>query len=332
MTNNKKYNPLQYLDEKYFSDKLYYLLNNKKEYFEKFKDLFVKKVYDLEKDYNLKNSVVIREYPLSIKKEKKSHYTGFIDLLFLDLDKDDDVVIGVENKFLTENSKGQLEDYKKSLESLYKDYSVKIIYLTLDGRYPKDKEDCDGFICLSWSRDILKMLLRLIIIPDVEKLEVDTIIDNYWSKRKRKKKIDKDIYELIQILIAIYRFTKNSNNSKNENDNADSNIIENYIKEILSLNKSKIREFSVKFSGTYYSLKYDPTKIKMFIPVILKYDQARHMIHQFVLAIINSKHKDITTIDTALSGYDTTGLKECFKIKESRIEDNIVKYLRFTKK
>jgi len=328
MTSNKKiHNQLQDLDEKYFSDKLYSLLNKKRGYFKEFKDLFVKKVYASEKNYNLTNSVVIREYPLSIKKEKKSHYTGFIDLLFLDLDKDDDVVIGVENKFLTENSKDQLEDYKESLESLYDGYSVRIIYLTLDGRPPKDKEDCDGFICLSWSGDILKMLLGLIITEDVKELEVDTIINKYWSTGTRKKNIDTDVHELIQILIAIKRSTEKekSKNSKNKNDNSDSNIIENYIKKILSLNQRKIRNFNVKFSGTYYSLQYD--SIKMFIPVILKYDQAEHMIHQFVSAIINK-----IPIETNLTDYDTTDLGKCFTIKESRIEDNIVKYLDSQKK
>jgi hypothetical protein len=325
-------NKLEQLDEKYFSDILYILLKKDRGIFKEFKNLFVERVYQEKKEYRLENSVVMREYPLNIRKKNYSAHTGFIDLLFLDLDKDDDVVIGIENKFLTEDSTGQIDNYKESMNFLYQGFSPKIVYLTLDGRPPHKTQDYTDVVCLSWYEDILKMLLKLIITKDEAKeiednLSSDMLI-SYWSNGNTKYNIDKDISKLIKTLIHIKRVKNDTLPTKDKTkkllSTSDAEIISKYIKALLKQNRSKTRTFVVRFSGTYYSLEYE--SIKVFIPVRLKFSQAKHMINQFIVVILNTKEIE------ELENYDYIQLRECFKAKNDRIKNNIVNYLDFDKK
>jgi hypothetical protein len=158
------YDLLENLDEKYFSDILRLLLTTKgmeRGFRTKFANEFVRKVYKNDKKtYALSNSSVFREYPLNITKRR----TKNIDLLFFDLDANDDIVIGIENKFLGHDSKDQLNDYFTSLTELFpeqhKNNRVKILYLTLDGRLPinLNKSPKIDLVCLSWLEDIREII------------------------------------------------------------------------------------------------------------------------------------------------------------------------------
>ena len=295
---------LDNIDEKWFSDRLELLLTTKGVkggLRVNFARKFIQRVYGKDKKPNVQNSLTIREYPVNIAKSS----TKFIDLLYLDLDSKDNVVIGVENKFLTEDSKGQIEEYKQALKELYKDFDTKIVYLTLDGREPKNYEAKEGdIVCLSWIDDILEMLLESIY----EKLEkehhdfdsIDEMLKK-WYRRKTKNKINPQIKELIEALEKIREIKNikdaNSQSSDDEIKNAD--VETKKADDQVQTADAKIKEFilnqlegcglhqpeiniQVSYIGKCYRLYHKPKpKIQMFVPVTENMDQFTHMLNVF---------------------------------------------------
>ena len=291
---------LNNIDEKWLSDRLELVLTTqdiKKGLGIQFAKRFVSKIYDNKyHNYTLQNSLVIREYPISINRVNRSNKTKFIDLLYLDLDKNDNVVIGIENKFLTQDSKNQISDYKKTLEELYqnKDCKVKIVYLTLDGRPPINYSE-NNIICLSWTEDILIMLLETLFDCTIDFITKEII--EKW-KYKRKNKLNCDIVDLINILIEIREIQHNvdiylKTNIKDEDNEQKTNLMSaEYIKELLKIFDKTIRLKSIKINylGKCYNLKYKSYQI--FIPVSKNEEQIKHMIKYFCMSITNTDKLD----------------------------------------
>jgi len=287
---------LQYLDEKYFSDMLKELLTtvgSKAHNFKlEFARKFVEKIYDDNKKYALQNSTVIREYPLNILKSNKHPRTKYLDLLFLDLDETDDVVIGIENKFLTTDSEDQITEYDEALERQFTKKRVKIIYLTLDGRCPfyDNNKKVDGLVCLSWINDILPCLEAL-------------------KPKKPSKEMNKFIKNL-QLIRSIM-------NDKNTNDSADIDTIIEYIEELKGNYNSRIRSIKIADTVSYYKLEYG--KNKVWIPKSINSNQAEHMIHQFCITAFNKKMDYDKLIKDSK-------LKNLFAKNNINIEHNIKSY------
>jgi len=301
---------LNNIDEKWLSDRLELVLTTqdvKKGLGIQFAKRFANKVYNKNYNYTLQNSLVMREYPISVKRVNKSNKTKFIDLLYLDLDENDKVVIGIENKFLTQDSENQISDYKRTLETLYQGFDVKIVYLTLDGRCPKHYgKDCKcDIICLSWTEDILAMLLlssEIKIDKINQNISLNDLIKKWQDRKSSKNNIHNDIRDLIDILIEIREIKINIDRYLNQNDknkyggkDEKENIISvNYIMDILKIFSSKIHSKSIKVSyiGKCYNLKYETTNYQIFIPVSQNEEQIKHMIKYFCMSITNTYKLD----------------------------------------
>jgi hypothetical protein len=136
------------LSESYFSDSLRFVLSAKGEIEglrTKFIKLFLERLPGVTTTRALGNTHVLREYPLQGKKGSVKK----LDLLFLNLDSN--LIIGIENKFLGEDSDNQLDTYYELLSSqFYPTHSIYLVYLTLDGRTPKHNKKYDKIINLSW--------------------------------------------------------------------------------------------------------------------------------------------------------------------------------------
>ena len=310
---------LKLLSEKYFSDVLKELLSTRSSYFHPFRTefahMFVKRVFNLnKKNFNVDNSSVIREYPLYVKKGK-NFTTKNIDLLFLDLDENDDFVIGIENKLFTNDSKYQLVDYNNSLQRIF--YSnIKIVYLTLDGRKPKHlKNHINNLVCLSWLDDILCMLLELLYNSNEE---CDTLIKKWKNTKKYPKDIlkYKELKKFIDILIEM----KFNNFSKIQCN------LQKFIDDLYKIYKKKRNwKITIIDNSNYFIFEHKKNKktdYKMWIPKNIHPNQAFHMIHNFYMHIWNeSTSRKINYRDYK------NNLKNCFNINKSYVRETIAKYL-----
>lgn len=327
------YSLLENLDEKYFSDILRLFLTTKgmeRGFRTRFANEFVKKVYKNDKrNFALSNSSVFREYPLNITKRR----TKNIDLLFFDLDENDDVVIGIENKFLGHDSKNQLNDYFTSLSELfpeqYERERVKIVYLTLDGRRPINNlgnVKKNDLVCLSWLEDIKEIVVRL------------------------SKEMNYDLNPQIQQFINIINLLKNIKDNCSIQVTYNVSALSTYICNILNEtvtnkiweitsdkeqnsytiyrchkneNKTQIK-INVAFYGHYYALEYFKGQ-KFFIPINLNIEQAIHFIEIFCRRLLLSiKPKNNNNSD----GYidikninDPNDIKNIFCISKNEQED-----------
>ena len=323
------YTLLENLDEKYFSDILKLLLTTKgveKGFRTKFANEFVKKVYNDKRNFALANSSVFREYPLNLTKRR----TKNIDLLFFDLDNNDDVIIGIENKFLGHDSKEQLDDYFRSLCELfpeqYKRNRIKILYLTLDGREPVNhlnQETKDNLICLSWIEDIKSIV-------------------EYLSK-EMSYDLNSNILEFIKIINLITTIQKEYSIQVTNNVN----VLSHYICKILDLNDSKNWEIhsnkeqnsytiyryhknnkktqikiNVAFYGHYYALEYFK-KERFFIPINLNIEQAIHFIKIFCKKLLNKELQDLSSIDENIGNIFSINKGE----QENMFKNAIYRYL-----
>ena len=319
MSNIVNFN-LKLLSEKYFSDVLKELLSTRSSYFHpfrtKFAHMFVKRVFNLnKKNFSVDNSSVIREYPLYVKKKKNST-TKNIDLLFLDLDKNDDFVIGIENKFLTEDSENQLVDYNNSLQKIF--YSnIKIVYLTLDGRKPKHLENhINNLVCLSWLDDILCMLLELLYNSNEE---CDTLIKKWKNTKKYPKDISRyeELKKFIDILIEIksIKFDEYSTEHKCN--------LQNFINDLYKIyGKKRNWKVTIVDIGNYFIFEHKNTDYKIWIPKNIHPNQALHMIHNFYRHIWDERSPK--KIDYEKYKND---LASCFNANKSYMRETIVKYL-----
>jgi len=317
---------LKNIDEKWFSDRLELVLSTKgaKKVFDvKLAEKFVQKVYGDDKKRALANSLVIREYPINVKRKNRANKTKFIDLVYLDLDKNDGVIIGIENKFLTQDSEHQIEDYKKTLQELYgKSFDVKILYLTLDGRDPINyKQDCkndDSVVCLSWREDILELLLESAFskMQSKERLSLEEMVESWKRKRTTKKEIDSKMVELIDILITIKELSLSQGACKSDKEEE----VVSLVKEILSKLESKIHKdsLSFKYIGKYYKLSYKDENL--FLPISINKDQINNMIKQFCIQISKKELIAEDEIEKILVTLDLSKIEDC--------QCSVIKYLK----
>ena len=111
---------------------------------------------------------------VEISRELFSKY-GSIDLLIDFKDKDDKVVICIENKIDTTDFDDQLNRYENYINEKFKDYNVKVfVYLTPGGSKPKDINKHETWHCYSY-KEIIKHL------EDIQKAINDSTIKTYIS-------------------------------------------------------------------------------------------------------------------------------------------------------
>jgi uncharacterized protein YqgV (UPF0045/DUF77 family) len=246
----------------------------------------------------------------------------------LDLDSKDNVVIGVENKFLTEDSEGQIKEYKQALEELYKDFDTKIVYLTLDGREPKNYEAKEGdIVCLSWIDDILEMLLESIYeklgIEQHDSDSIDEMLKKWDSKRETKKtknKINPQIKELIEVLKEIreIKCIKDANSQSNDDEiknagdktkkaddqvqTADAKIKKFILNQLKGSGRQELKKnIKVSYIGKCYRLHHKPSKMQMFVPVTENMAQFTHMLNVFCSNVSKNRKKSDTNNNIELA-------------------------------
>lgn len=114
--------------------------------------------------FNLGNAAVIREFFIADLSNASRRTRGYCDVVLLDLDAKDGIILLIENKLFTTNSKDQLSDYHEAVEERYGDVRTReFVYLTLFGTDPvgdggdaatRDPE----WARLSWCDDLLPIL------------------------------------------------------------------------------------------------------------------------------------------------------------------------------
>lgn len=291
-----KNNLLANLDEKYFSDILKLLITTKgveKGLRTQFANEFVKEVYGADKSCTLSNSSIIREYPLNISRKR----TRNIDLLFFDLDEKDDVIIGTENKFLTEDKEGQLDQYYEALKKLFPNKPVKLVYLTLDGRAPKHDISNDlrcNLICMSWLETIPTLINKSkehiqhklndniqeleLILKEIKKIQQE----NISYKSNNTKMLSEFICQTLQ-----------SSDKKNwELDKKDQQNSYTIYRKHKNTSKTTIK-INIAFYGHYYSINYFINS-KFFIPLNIDTTQGKHLIEIFCKNILGKDIIDLS--------------------------------------
>lgn len=305
---------LSSLNEKYFSDVLYKILSTRNPKFHKFRSKFalkfVNRVFNYTKKFNVDNSAVVREYPIRVKKTNNRYTTQAIDLLFFDLDIDDNFVIGIENKFLTEDRENQLDYYIDSLQKLFKSSNVKLVYLTLDGRPPRNSHN-SKIVCLSWIDDILCILLEL-IYDNNENCEENI---KRWENTKNHGSLTKysELVDLIDILIAI----RHIKNKKINECNLDEFI------DCLFKKYGKNKSWKIKFKdlGNYILCEHEPSKYRVLVPKCINSIQAKHLINIFCANLWGEERIEIDC-----------KLENCFDIENREINMEIAINNYFNKK
>ncbi len=282
---NRKINNLS---EKYFSDILSKLLK-----IPDFKKRFLKKIYGEEKrKYKLTNSNVFKEYTICNNKNKS---TKNIDLLFIDLDPQDDIVIGIENKFLTDDSKNkdglhQLDNYKGMLIEQFSDIvedqnRIKLIYLTLTGIAPlhsKDKE----IICLSWISDIYGIIQNKIdytskyLKKEVQELNKRLEIINKINKSYNREIETSKIGNFSNDLLSFINQRSNSHKQWKITDKKDTRK---------SITIGRTKQIKIKLSITLDTIILEHTMgpfIKHFIPRESHPKQAEYLTKIFCAKVL----------------------------------------------
>jgi hypothetical protein len=209
------------LNERWFSDTLAWLMDPKGDhgFGVEFIKLFIKKVATkrtlsknnsrgvsrlkwgkkgkgrISTSLQLSNSTTLREFYLSQGVRKKdNHGQQYCDIVLLDLDSCDNIILVVENKLFTINTKNQLATYFKTVENKFKRVKTReYVYLTLYGDNPVLYEENavlnDHWVCLSWLTDISAILQSL---------------------ASKAKQIDSKVEEFLQLLRYIQSITESS--------------------------------------------------------------------------------------------------------------------------
>ena len=106
---------------------------------------------------SLRDTGIVREFYISDRK--------YIDIVMLNLERNNGMAVVIENKYLTHNSEGQLSSYRESIrEMMPKRTIMEFVYLTLWGqeiKLDKDKGEEREWVKMSWFNDILPILREL---------------------------------------------------------------------------------------------------------------------------------------------------------------------------
>lgn len=314
---------LENLDEKYFSDILKLLLTTKgieKGLRTQFANEFVKEVYGEGKPYALSNSSVIREYPLNISRKR----TRNIDLLFFDLDERDDFIIGIENKFLTEDKENQLNEYYDALKKLFPNKPVKLVYLTLDGRAPKYYISNDlrcNLICMSWLETIpilinnSKVHIQHNLNNNIQKLQ--SILEEI--KKIDKKNINYTLNNTKILAQSICQMLQSNDQKGWEFDDKNDQNSYTIYKKYKTIDKKTKIKINIAFYGHYYAIYYF-ANAKLFIPINIDIDQGKHLVEILCKNIIG---KEDIVLQTDID------LSNVFKINK---DDQVLMYKSAIKK
>ena len=112
---------------------------------------------------------------------------------------DHKLICVIENKIQSKEHDNQLERYRKTVENEYPDYARLLIYLTVDGETPSDK---DNYMPLSY-RDIIPLIEHLIDSKqDKMGTEIVTFISHYRDMLRRYIMQDSEVQDICR---KIYR-------------------------------------------------------------------------------------------------------------------------------
>lgn len=131
-------------------------------------------IFDINK-LNFTDAEIKREVPITLQDKDKN---GFIDI-FVGFGNKDKTVICIENKFDTENAKGQLEKYQEYIQTTFKEkgYKTVLVYLTPNGSDPKNT------VGINWTNysytEIIKHLEN--IQYSITDIQIKAYISDYLS-------------------------------------------------------------------------------------------------------------------------------------------------------
>ena len=203
-----------YLNETYFSNILAWLLNPKEDhgFGVRFGQELIRYIHQFSNNdvkinkLSISNSTALREFYLSSDLRANKHESGYVDVVFFDLDYKDNFFYAIENKLFTENHGTQLTDYYGNVNEKFERVKTKkYIYLTLAGRDTKkhSKDDPEAEI-LNHEKWLKMAWVSEAMNPesDTEYNSIFNILEKLYAEKKNEgvKLIHPDVIKLIEIL------------------------------------------------------------------------------------------------------------------------------------
>jgi hypothetical protein len=153
------------------------------------------------------------------------------------------VVIAIENKVYSSETKGQLERYRKLVENQFSEYKQYYIYLTLEGDEPSEPEH---WMVATYSI-VEEQLATILEMTNSISTESRQIIKNYISMIRRNLLMDKELQELCW---KIYRKHKVALKTIFDVTQDTNSILSGEIKTLLELNKN---DYGIVYNPIYSS-------------------------------------------------------------------------------
>jgi len=125
-----------------------------------------------------------------------------IDLLIID--RRNALVVLIENKITSGESKGQLEKYKRVVDKEFPTFQVIPVYLTLAG---DDAADDENSVYISYSHIQILSILERIVAQRSEQLSepVSVFLNHYMDTLRRITMEDKDLVKLCKTIYSRHR-------------------------------------------------------------------------------------------------------------------------------
>lgn len=192
---------------------------------------------------------------LEIRREYKN-----IDLIFLS--RKNEFCIVIENKIYSQEKKGQLEKYRKFIESEYPDFKHKIyIYLSLEDQEISESEQ-DYYVKLNYGHII--RLVEQVISSQRLKLADKTkfVFEQYLQTLKSMLNKNEEIEKVAQQLYKKYKsaFDLVFKYTTSTKSNEISNIIQNLIANEKSIRPFQGNKTYVRFQPNYFYENLDALK------------------------------------------------------------------------
>jgi hypothetical protein len=164
-----------------------------------------------------------------------------IDLLLLS--SEEQVVISIENKVQSTESKGQLEKYRKIVDANFPEYKKYFIYLTLEGEEPSEPEH---WMVATYAH-VEEQLSTILKLTNAISNESRQIINNYISMIRRNLLMDKELQDLCW---KIYRKHKTALKTIFDVTQDNTSILSSEIKSLLEMNQN---EWGVLYNPAFSS-------------------------------------------------------------------------------
>lgn len=292
-------------NETWFSNTLAWLLDPKREqdlgidFVAKFVQLIIDKV-GIKKEFNLKNSVVVREfYLISLKGD--SFKNRYADLALIDFDTEDNLLVLIENKLFSSDSKEQLKDYIAASESFPGIENKYVVYLTLFGTKPKHYMPSNDkvFITLSWIGDILPILSEI----NSSKLKNNNDLELFIKLLNWIKNIDFNNSDFGGFLS---RFLNNVTLHF-------TNFLEDYVeRKNISIEYKNITKNTINFgTKNKFELSILPN-----LSILVKLFKGKKLIAKYVIPFLNSSDQYLNYINFVVmkssQTFNLTKLNDCF--------------------